>query len=128
MLPIISPYKELPLLLQPVDHRIRVFLDTCSENNELEPLADFAEEIVAMGSFVHVVEDRVLRTEGCAAAETDGRVEFYFDHMAWGHAAAFCERVDEGFIEVDDESFLREAGFGGLGGEGGGVGGLATRD
>jgi hypothetical protein len=82
MLPIISPYKELPLLLQPVDHRIRVFLDTCSENNELEPLADFAEEIVAMGSFVHVVEDRVLRTEGCAAAETDGRVEFYFDHMA----------------------------------------------
>lgn len=108
MLPIIPAHKKLALLLEPVDDRVGVLLHAGREDDEFVPFADFAQEVVAVGPFVDVVQDWVLRAEdvGRAGGETDGHVEFDFDHVAAGHAAAFGEGVDEGFVEVNDEGFL----------------------
>ena len=111
MLAIVSANEELPLLLQPVDDWIRVLLYGCGEDDELVPFADFAQELVAVRSFVDVVEDWMLRAER-GAAGAYGDVELYLDHVAGGHAAAFGERVDQGFVEVDDEGLLLEGATG----------------
>jgi hypothetical protein len=48
---------------------------------------------------------------GDAAGEADGAaVELHFDHVAGGHTPAFGHGVDEGFVEVEDEGFLRDRG------------------
>jgi hypothetical protein len=61
MLSIVSTLEEFPFLLQPIDDRVGVLLHAGGEDNELVPLADFAEELVTVGAFVDVVENRVLR-------------------------------------------------------------------
>ena len=66
---------------------------------------------------MHVVEDRMLRAQR-GAAEADGARELDFHHVAAGHAAAFCEGVDEGFVKVEDEGFLSEGGGSVIGEEG----------
>ncbi len=55
ILPIQSPREELTLLLQPVDDRVGVLLHRGGEDDEIVPLADFAQEFVAVGPFVYVV-------------------------------------------------------------------------
>ena len=125
MLPVVPPREILPFLLQPVDDRVGVFLYRGREDNQVVPFADFAQEVVAVGAFVHVVKDGVLRPER-GAAEADGARELDFHHMAAGHAAAFCEGMDEGFVKVNDKGFLGEGGGCLVGEEG--VGGLASRD
>ena len=54
---------------------------------------------------MYVVENWVLRTESDAVYADDG-VKFNFDHMAGRHAAAFCEGVDKGLVEIDHKGFL----------------------
>lgn len=99
MLSIISCGEKLPLLLQPVDHRVGVFLHRGRKNHELEPLTHFAEEVITVRAFVNIIQDWVLGAEGLVSY-ADGSVQLDFDHVARRHAAAFGERVDEGFIEV----------------------------
>ena len=67
MLSIIPSLEELTLLFQPVDHGVRILLNAGRENDEFVPLAYLAEEFVAVGTLVNVVEDGVLRSN-------DGRV------------------------------------------------------
>lgn len=132
MLSVVPALEKLPLLLQPINHRISVLLHAGSEHDELVPLADLAKELVAVGPFVHIVEDRVLwadywRVGG--GGQADRRIEFDFDHVARGHAAAFGEGVDEGFVEIENQGLLvaRVAGVGGSG-DYVGIGGLAAGD
>lgn len=97
MLAIEASLEEFPLLLQPVDDRVGVFLHAGGEDDELVPLADFAQELVAVRPFVYVVEDGVLGEDDGRVGrggQSEGRVEFDFDHVARGHAAAFGQGVD----------------------------------
>jgi hypothetical protein len=55
MLSIIPSLEELPLLLQPIDDGVSVLLDAGSEDDELVPLAHFAEKLVAMRALMDVV-------------------------------------------------------------------------
>lgn len=109
MLAVEAAVEELAFLLQPIDDRVGVLLHTGGEDDELVPLAHLAEEFVAVRTFVDVVEDGVLRTEdGCVrrGADSDRGVELDFDHVAGGHAAAFGEGMDQGFVQVQDEGLL----------------------
>ena len=113
VLPVISSHKEFPLQFEPVNDRIRIFLHRGGENDQFVPLAHFAEEFVAMRALMDIVQDRVLRPNhrgrlsSMQRAEGDGRVQLDFDHVARRHAATFGERVNQSFVEVDDERLLR---------------------
>lgn len=111
MLPVIPARKILPLLLQPVDDRVCIFLHRGREDDEVIPFADLAQEVVAVGPFVHIVQNGVLGPEG-GATETDGCCELDLDHVPAGHAAAFGEGMDEGFVQVDHKGLLGESGGG----------------
>lgn len=63
VLSIVAGLEVLALLLEPVDHGIRVFLYTRGENHKLVPLANLAQEIVTVGSLMHIVQNRMLRSK-----------------------------------------------------------------
>ena len=63
VLPIIPPGEVLPLLLQPVDDRIRILLDRCCEDNQVIPIRHFTKEFITMRSLVDVIQDRMLRAD-----------------------------------------------------------------
>lgn len=89
--------EEFALLLQPVDDGVGVLLHAGGEYDEFVPLAHFAEEFIAVGTFVDVVEDGVLGPDDRGVgrgAETDGGVELDFYHVARRHSATFGEGVD----------------------------------
>jgi hypothetical protein len=84
MLAIIPALEELALLLQPVDHGVGVLLNAGGEDDESVPLAHLAEKFVAVGTFVDVVEDGVLRSDDGGVGggvETNGCVELDFYHV-----------------------------------------------
>jgi hypothetical protein len=60
VLAVIPAHEVFPLQLQPVDDWVGVFLDGSGEDDKFVPFAYLLEEFVAVGTFVHVVEDRVL--------------------------------------------------------------------
>jgi hypothetical protein len=97
VLSIKTALEELPLLLQPINDRVGIFLHAGGEYDELVPLAYFAEEFVTVRTLVNVVEDRVLgadyRSVG-GGAEADGSIELDLYHVAGGHSTALGEGVD----------------------------------
>lgn len=115
VLPVVTALKVLALLLEPVDHRVGVLLDTSREDDEFIPLADLAQEFVAVWTLVNIVQNGMLRSQyGLRPAGCQGRChghgKFDFNHVATGHAAALGKRVNECLIEIQHQGLLRKLG------------------
>ena len=94
VLAIVPTNEKFPLLFQPVNHRICVLLNASRKHDELVPLADFAEEVIAMWALVYIIQDRMLRSQCSTSAEANGTIELDFDHVARGHATTLGKGVD----------------------------------
>ena len=108
MLSIIPCGEVLSLLLQPIDNRICVLLDRRSKDNEIEPLADFSKEVVAIWPFMDVVENGMLRTKSETVVRC-GMGKFDFDHVTAGHAATLSHGMYEGLVKINYKSLLGES-------------------
>ena len=93
MLPVKPSGKVLAFLLEPIDHWVGIFLHTSREYHDFVPLRDLSQKVVAIWTFVDVVEDRMLRgndwwlsylptSTDLRNRIEDWRVELHFDHMA----------------------------------------------
>lgn len=116
VLPVVAGLEVLPLLLEPVDHGVRVLLNTRRENNKFIPLADLAQEVITVRSLVYIVQDGVLRPQrGLRPTRCQsgghGHRELHLNHVAAGHAATLGERVDESLVEIQNQGLLRELGI-----------------
>ena len=60
MLAIVASRKIFALCLEPIYHRICIFLNAGSEDDKLIPLADLAKEFFAMWSFMYIVQNRMM--------------------------------------------------------------------
>lgn len=93
VLPVVPALEVLALLLEPVDHRVGILLNTSCEDDEFIPLGNLAQEFVAVWALVNIVQNGMLRSQrrlrpaGCQGS-CHGHGEFDFNHVATGHAAA----------------------------------------
>ena len=63
VLAVIAALEELAFLLEPVDDRVGIFLNTGGEDDQLEPLTYLTQKLIAVWPLVHVVKDRMLRAD-----------------------------------------------------------------
>ena len=118
VLAIVTTDEVFPILLEPVDDRIGIFLYRRRKDDELVPFADLvrcqrvigpwtwgetsrtclAQELITVWPFVNVVQDRVLRSKGSGARPGDGGVQLHFDHMAGAHPTSFRQAMDERLV------------------------------
>lgn len=116
VLSVVPRLEVLALLLEPVDYRIGILLNTSREDDKFIPLADLPQELIAVRALVDVVQDRVLRCQrglrpvGCQGSG-HGHGKLNLHHVAAGHASALGERVDEGLIEIQHQGLLGELGI-----------------
>ena len=105
VLAVVAGREVLALGLEPVDDGVGVLLHRRREDNQVEPLADAPQELVAVGALVHVVQDRVLRP-GRRRRALVCRVEPHLDHVPGAHAPALGHAVDQRLVEVEDQRLL----------------------
>lgn len=112
VLTVVPRLEVFPLLLEPVNDWIRILLHTGSEDDQLVPLGNLAQELITVGSLVYVIQDGMLRTQsrgwsaGCECSR-HRRGQFDLNHVATGHAAALGQGMDERLIQIKDQSLLR---------------------
>lgn len=112
VLTVVAGRKELALRLEPVNDGVRVLLDGCGEYNQVVPLADAPQKLVAVGSLVDPVQDGVLG-HACVAAAAEAerrRVKTDLDHVAAVQPAAFGHAVNQCLVEIQNQSLLLLAG------------------
>lgn len=57
---------------------------------------------------MYIIQYWMLGTNASIASRPNKCVELNLDHMAGAHAPAFGHTMDQGLVEVKDESFLCE--------------------
>lgn len=97
MLPVMSPRKVLSLLLQPIDNRVRVFLYRSCKNNKIIPFTHISKKVIAVRSFMYVIEDGMLRSQ-CGATVANCCVKLDLYHVAAAHSATFRQAMYQSLV------------------------------